>query len=203
MDNIKRYVPKCYSDVRELEAIYNVETNQLSNIEAQIFQVYDNYFVQHSDMATIRDWENTLKITANPNESIEQRREKVLIKLSSTVPFNELYMRNLLSNHIENYNITIDSVLNTLTIVLLDNDVSMLDFIHAMLISIIPAHIDFRIYLGLSIDTYPNEYYGCATNQATIYDNYAVLTYNKWSDYISGTWQDVLNKGTWMDVLVN
>lgn len=169
MVKLEQYVPKCYKDIRELKAIYEVEDTQLSGTESSIVQVFNNYFVQHCDLTTIKDWEQALQIISSASEDVEQRRQKVIIKLSSTAPFTEIYLRNLLDTYTKDSKVNIDSVNNEVEIVITENNVDMVNFLHSILISIIPVHISFNVIIGLEYDVKRKEYIGTTTSVSNIY----------------------------------
>lgn len=170
MDNLSKYVPNCYVEVRELKTIYDVETIQLGSAEDLMFQVFYNYFVQKCDSDTLASWEETLDIVPDPNDDLETRRQRVLFAIATTSPYTDAFLREMLNRYTENATIDIDSVNCKLTITIVENDLSLAIFLKKLLIPIIPAHFSFDLVVGLEYTIEHTSYVGTATSVATIYN---------------------------------
>ena len=186
-------------EAKELGNAYQFVFDKIEN-EGQ--RLIDNQFIYTADEHTLLEWENFLGIPFDNTLSIDERRQQILLRLNLKPPYTMNNIRRQISSIVghEVY-VFLDYGELLFRVETAGLEQNTLTLIESLLKRVLPVNV---VYMPSSlIDATTTSYYGCVTNQATIYDNYAVLTYNKWSDYASDTWQDVLNKGTWMDVLVN
>ena len=133
-------------------------------------QVFFNYFVQTCDSNTLSIWEEVLKIIPESSDTLETRRQKVMLAIAMTPPFTDIFLRELLDKYTSDYNIEIDSINCSVTILIVENNLSLVRFLKQLLIPIIPAHFSFTIVVGNEYDIIKEQYVGCATSVATIYD---------------------------------
>ena len=170
MDNISQYVPECYKSVRELKTIYDVETIKLTEAETLVYQVFYNYFIQTCDINTIAIWEEVLDIVPESSDTLDTRRQKVIFKIGMSPPYTDTFLHKMLDKYSSGYNIEIDSVNCEITILIVENNTSLVNFLKQLLIPIIPAHFDLTIVIGNEYNIDKEQYIGCTTSIATIYD---------------------------------
>lgn len=76
-DEIKTYYPVWYHDVLEMDALWRVMGEQLDEIQAGIAQSVDNCFVMTADEQTIKKLESFLRLSADPQKTLDERRRLV------------------------------------------------------------------------------------------------------------------------------
>jgi len=77
---MKDYLPKYYNDIQEAMRIIQTEANEITKIRAELSRVYDQFFVNSSDV-TLDRWEKILDIDYTPNRSYGSRRHYINAKL--------------------------------------------------------------------------------------------------------------------------
>lgn len=74
------YIPKYYDEIREAAAIIRTEANEVTRIKANLTRVFDQFFVNSSDV-TLDRWENLLGIKNADGKSVEARRQYINARL--------------------------------------------------------------------------------------------------------------------------
>lgn len=117
MIDIGKYYPKIYESVLEIDVLKNVENELLQIVEDEIKRIDDNQFIIRADEKTISAWEGILNIVNNSSD-LEFRRQRVISRLSDSVPYTLNALKLKLDSMIgeDAYNIFVDN--NTFTIFL-------------------------------------------------------------------------------------
>lgn len=74
------YLPRYYDEIREAAAIIRTEANEITRIKANLNRVFDQFFVNSSDV-TLDRWENLLGIKNTDGKSVEARRQLINARL--------------------------------------------------------------------------------------------------------------------------
>lgn len=117
---VRDYMPLLYEQNVEMNAIMDSETEEFENgLKLKIDTSFNNTFIKNADEQGISNYENILNIKSNPaDESIEFRRERVINRLTTSIPFSETFMINRLNEILGEgqWNYTLDYNDYTLTI---------------------------------------------------------------------------------------
>lgn len=124
MNNLKfqtdltEYLPEWYRPVLDYQAILAAEETEFTGLEAEVLAVYGNMFFRTADAGTISMWEAVFKITPDPSDSLEFRRERILNRISMKPPFTIRFLENQLDRLIGEgeYTITVDPANYTLIV---------------------------------------------------------------------------------------
>lgn len=76
-EELIRYYPRYYRDVREMVAILKAHGSVCDTLEDNVEQVYNNNFIDTMDEATITRLEKFLGIALNKSRTLEERRRMV------------------------------------------------------------------------------------------------------------------------------
>lgn len=97
MNDLKIYLPRIYKNILEFDKLIETENELFSSINSETNKVKNNQYVLTADLDGIIMYEKILGITANPAiEDIEFRRNRIINRLSMTVPFTMRFLKNRL-----------------------------------------------------------------------------------------------------------
>ncbi len=90
------WLPDFLHGYKELKVINEAEDIQFDKLDANIGVAFDNQFVVTANEYGIARFENILGITPKADETLEDRRFKVLGRLSSQLPYTETTLHQYL-----------------------------------------------------------------------------------------------------------
>ena len=175
---VSDYLPRLYEDNIEMTNIINSEETELETlVKPNIDNLFKNTFIAIANQTGIEQFEKIFNIQPNENDDLEFRRQRIILRLISSRPFTETYLKNQLNIilGIGNWTYTIDYNNYELVITSIVPGKGWKDELIAFMDKTIPCNIDWSI-----------EYY--QASWGVVYDNLE-------------TWQDVYDVGTWQDIL--
>jgi len=97
---VSDYVPNLYKNNLEMFNIINSEEQEFElNLKPDIDNSFNNTFISKANEKGIEQYEQIFNIKADPNtETIDFRRQRILSRLISNIPFTERYMVNVLNS---------------------------------------------------------------------------------------------------------
>lgn len=97
---VSDYLPKFYNKNTEMINIIYSEEDELENkLKVELENVFKNTFAKVATEAGIENWEKLLNIELDSNrDNLEYRRNKVLTKLSTTVPLSYRWLEENLTS---------------------------------------------------------------------------------------------------------
>ena len=94
-NNLMDYLPDYYDGVYEMEAIMHAQGDVLDGAESEQFRLLLNQFVTQTDAKGISVFEDQVGIKPAPNDDLETRQNKVLMRLLPPRPITIGYLRDL------------------------------------------------------------------------------------------------------------
>lgn len=94
-NNLMDYLPDYYDGVYEMEAIMHAQGDVLDRAEGEQFRLLLNQFVTQTDAKGISVFEDQVGIKLAPNDDLETRQNKVLMRLLPPRPITIGYLRDL------------------------------------------------------------------------------------------------------------
>ena len=94
-NNLMDYLPDYYDGVYEMEAIMHAQGDVLDRAEGEQFRLLLNQFVTQTDAKGISVFEDQVGIKPAPNDDLETRQNKVLMRLLPPRPITIWYLRDL------------------------------------------------------------------------------------------------------------
>lgn len=177
---VHKYLPTIYSDNLEMQSIASTEEKEFEDeLKPSIDNSFQDTFIVTATEEGVERYEEIFSIVPDVNtEDLEFRKERILNRLVSQIPFTEEYLKQKLDVIIGpgqwNYNINYNNY--TLDIYITTPGRSWLNELKHLCESIIPCNIDWEIHIY------------AATWQA-VKEHFP-------------TWQDVMNRcSTWQDVM--
>lgn len=181
---INNYLPNLYNNNIEMKNIINSEEVEFEeNIKPAIDNIFKDTFANVATENGIEQFEKILDIpTDTESESLNFRRDRVLSRLRSSIPFTETFLKESLDNYLgkNNWTYTIDYNNYTLIINSLKPGNTWYRELLNFLDSIIPCNIDWQILLF-------------AATWKQVQD-----TFVTWDNVSELTWDEVLN-GEWIN----
>lgn len=141
-DTLMRLLPEWYAAVKEYEGIMEAYGYEFDKLDARALQVYLNRFVQTCDMETIKYWETKFNLSVRVGDTDEYRRERVIIKLSQTVPYTIWDLRNRLNDLFgADYSMTVDPANNSIKFIVTSSMYGATDLLYDLIWDRVPAHL--------------------------------------------------------------
>ena len=97
-NKIIRYVPKFINDNDTMNSLYLTQKEEIEKINSSIMEVFDNNFVQSSNLKGVQKYENILNIKSYVAFDIEFRKRKILDKFMYKPPFTRQRFQSILEN---------------------------------------------------------------------------------------------------------
>jgi hypothetical protein len=103
--SLEYYVPTIYKDVKEIDALIKSEDYLFDILISIVDKEYARMFIQTSDEIGVLRFENILEITADPTiETLEFRKERLLTRCNTTLPYSAIWLRIYLNAVLGQYN---------------------------------------------------------------------------------------------------
>lgn len=155
-------LPTWFKPVLEYIELMNIHGAEMDSIEGFMEQIYNNFFIQTADEATIAQWENYFGIIVNFGDTLEFRRERILQKFDQTIPYTIFHLRKKMTELFgeDGYTLTVNSAANELRVFITSNRYGAVDLLYDLIWAVVPAHL--RVYANQFVsNTIPsNKYVG-------------------------------------------
>lgn len=96
------YLPPFLAEYREYQRLFDVLWDEISEKNGSILKRTDralmNTFITEADLDGVRRWEQMLHIVPNAEETLEERREDIRIKMAGRRPFTFRKMQEILDD---------------------------------------------------------------------------------------------------------
>ncbi len=89
-------LPPVYQAIKDMYAYARTIDTELRESLANMMLVRTNFFVQTCDIETVEYWENLLGIQLYGDETIEERKQMILLYMNNRFPTTEAYTRYVL-----------------------------------------------------------------------------------------------------------
>lgn len=182
---ISDYMPELYNRNIEMNNIIDSEEDELEDrLKFGIENSFKDTFAVIATEKGLQNFEKMFNIKVNPDEdTLEFRRQRIISRLVSSIPFTETYLKNQLNMFLGKgtWNYTIDYNNYSITINSLKPGNAWYQELLDFLDRTIPCNMDWII----------NIY---SATWAQVYE-----TFNTWQDLYDSemTWQDVMD-GEWL-----
>jgi hypothetical protein len=96
--NLVELLPPIYRRIKEMSLCASDENTELKSVLATSDEILDNFFIQTCDGETIKYWESLLGIVLYGEETIQERRDAILLRLSNNQPITMPYVEQVMYN---------------------------------------------------------------------------------------------------------
>ena len=138
---LKEYWPRYLQDVIEFDQIAGAEQPEFEKAVQDVRSAPDDFFLVSLSEYGCRRWETILDLSAVPGDTIEERRERILIKYLDQLPYTYRALLKYLSTVSENFTVRLDNETYELFVRIVLNGYSQRDALVAVLGQMIPANI--------------------------------------------------------------
>lgn len=138
------YLPEFLREYKELNAVQLSVQPELQSLIAISDSTLNNMFISTADDAGLRKYETMLNITVKPSDTLEERRQRVIMYWNDVLPYTYRALINRLRaicGSDDNFTVTPDFSNYKLDIVVELNDDTQIEELDRMLYMMIPANI--------------------------------------------------------------
>jgi len=163
-------LPEYFRPVLEFQEIMKADDVVLSELEENIDQIRKNLYIQTADEKTLSQQEALFKIFSTPGETIEYRRQRLIQKYNTIVPFSVDFLRDKLTELFgSEYTLEVDPVKCKVIISVTSSIYGALDLLYDLLWDVLPAHLEIisnqQVTSYISGNIYVGEIMACAFAQ--------------------------------------
>lgn len=135
-------LPGWFKPVLEYDAIENAHSVPVVQFSNAVDAIQHNFFIQTADEDTIKRIERILRISAQPSDTLDYRRQRILTATQQTSPFTERHLRERLEELFgDEYTLTIDAESCTISIYTTSARYGAVELLDELISAVIPAHL--------------------------------------------------------------
>lgn len=151
--DLMQILPEYFRGVLEFKELMRTDQAVLTELEANIEQIRKNFYIQTADETTLAQKEALFDISASPVEKIEYRRQRLLQKYNTIVPFSEDFLRDQLGELFgEDFTLSVDATASKMNVSVTSSRYGAVDLLYNLLWDVIPAHIE--IHANQQVNNY-------------------------------------------------
>ena len=94
---VRRYANDLYTDNKDMLAVYDAQCDELSKLEIQLNNAFNNNYVKSSNMQGVEQWEDIFNILHDSSISIDNRKTVIINKLLQQPPFTKIWLAQYLA----------------------------------------------------------------------------------------------------------
>lgn len=91
--DLQTLLPPVYAGIKSMYATAESENTELLESKADYAKILENFFIQTCDVSTLEYWENIMGIKLYGDETIESRRQMVLLYLANNWQITKPYVK--------------------------------------------------------------------------------------------------------------
>lgn len=135
-------LPNWFKPVLEYIAIMHGSAIELARLDEDAEQIRLNDHIQTADASTLRYWERFLGIASSAGDTLEYRRERVLMRINQTVPYTVWHLRDRLRElYGEDYTLEVNPAECWIRIIVTSDRYGAISLLHDLIYSYVPAHL--------------------------------------------------------------
>ena len=164
-------LPGWFKPVVEYGAIEKAHAVPVADFSSDADTIQHNFFVQTADEETIKRIERMLGISAQPSDTLEYRRQRILTTTQQTSPFTEWNLRERLTELFgDEYTLTVDPEECTISIYTSSARYGAVELLDDLIAAVVPAHL--FVYSNQEVTRFAvsNQYIAASVDHAVIHD---------------------------------
>lgn len=135
-------LPQWFKPVLEYIAIMRAYGYSLSDIETAAQRIHANQYIQTCDEKTLQYWERLLGLTYNIGDTMEFRRQRILLRLNQTVPYTVWHLdEDLRALFGDDYTLEVNEKQCWIKIMVTSDVYGAVTFLHNLIFQWVPAHL--------------------------------------------------------------
>ena len=135
-------LPDWFKPVLEYIAIMYGGSVELARLDEDAEQIRLNDHIQTADASTLRYWERFLGIASSAGDTLDYRRERILMRINQTVPYTIWNLRDRLTTlYGEDYTLEVNPAECWIRIIVTSDRYGAISLLHDLIYSYVPAHL--------------------------------------------------------------
>lgn len=152
---VQRYYPNVLANAKEFKQIAQLENNEFKFVWQTVCKWFLNTFVYDTDLQGIKRWEDMLKIIPPKEATLEDRRNIVLMRINTMLPYTIRRLEQILNAVYGDDFATISTNKNYELWVDIDNRIILKTMgMRTLLRAIIPANLIIKILQELNANLF-------------------------------------------------
>lgn len=152
---VQRYYPNVLANAKEFKQIAQLENNEFKFVWQAVCKWFLNTFVYDTDLQGIKRWEDMLKIIPPKEATLEDRRNIVLMRINTMLPYTIRRLEQILNAVYGDDFATISTNKNYELWVDIDNRIILKTMgMRTLLRAIIPANLIIKILQELNANLF-------------------------------------------------
>ena len=138
------YLPHIFKDILDYRALANSAGIELSPLYEKVRTMLEDQFIATASPEIVAKWESYLGITPGANNTLDERKFRILARLSDTPPYTDKYLENRLTELCgkDNWRIFRDYANYGLTVEISMNSEANTDTVAKIVKALVPANLD-------------------------------------------------------------
>lgn len=142
---LKEYWPRCLQELIEFDQIANAEQPEFERAVSDVRNAADDFFLVSLTEYGCKRWEAILGLSVAPGDTLQERRERILIRYLDQLPYTYRTLLKYLSTVSEDFSVTLDENAYDLLVRIRLEGYSQRDALVATLGQMIPANLVLRM----------------------------------------------------------
>lgn len=142
---LKEYWPRCLQEIVEFDQIANAEQSEFERVVSDVKSAADDFFFVSLTEYGCERWEAIMGLSVAPGDTLEERRERILIKYLDQLPYTYRTLLKYLATISEDFSVTLDEQAYDLFVRIRLEGYSQRDALVAALGRMIPANLVLRM----------------------------------------------------------
>lgn len=159
---LKEYWPRCLQELIEFDQIANAEQPEFEQAVSDVRNAADDFFLVSLTEYGCQRWESILDLPVSPGDTLQGRRERILIKYLDQLPYTYRTLLKYLSTVSEDFTVTLDENAYDLLVRIRLEGYSQRDALAATLGQMIPANLVLRLRTDIPQDDQPAKTAACS-----------------------------------------
>lgn len=164
-------LPGWFKPVLEYDAIENAHAVPVAQFSNAADVIQHNFFIQTADEETIKRIERILGISAQPSDTLEYRRQRILTATQQTSPFTEWHLRDRLTELFgDEFTLTVDAENCSISIYTSSARYGAVELLDELIAAVVPAHLYVESNQELVRYVNSNQYVAASVDHTVIHD---------------------------------
>ena len=159
---LKDYWPRCLQDLVEFQQIANAEQPEFETALDDVRTAADDFFLATLSEYGCKRWEAIMGLHAADGDTLEARRERILIKYLDQLPYTYRTLLKYLKTITDDFTVTLDENAYDLFIRIRLEGYSQRDALIATLGQMIPANLVLRLKADIPQKDEPAQAAACS-----------------------------------------
>ena len=160
---LKEYWPRCLQELIEFDQIANAEQPEFEQAVSDVKSAADDFFLVSLTEYGCRRWEAILGLSVEPDDTLQERRERILIKYLDQIPYTYRTLLKYLSTVSEDFSVTLDENAYDLFVRIRLEGYPQRDALVATLGQMIPANLVLRMKTEIPQKIKPAQTAACSS----------------------------------------